>query len=220
MKRMCFAFGFLLLCVFVLAGCEGEPPPPPPPPPAPPPPPPTPQEIEAEIRGGYEETFNKIYAAKGKGTQEDLDKLRATLTKAKQKHKSTEWGRGGLLRVANQFERKISEARKKKQWRNVYFVCEYLEVLEPGHEMVQRSKDYATAQLTRPVVKVTGNYEQEGETIWFLHVKLPKTGKTHTVKVRPGEEFHGLRFVQVLGDNRSLELEYQKLHETFTVKAP
>lgn len=217
MKR-CLAMMLLLLMLLPLvAGCKEEPPPPPPPPPMPPPPPPTPEEIEAEIMEGVNAMFTMIWNADGITTQEAKDELTGRLKQAVQKHQGTDWGRRGTTRVANFFERKIKEAYDKQKYDLTFFVCDILEAMQPDNTVMKRYREMAYDQKTRPVVNITGVYAQDGETIWFMDVFLPATGRTENVRVREGEEFHGLRFVRTIGANSGVELEYQKLHELFTV---
>ncbi len=51
----------------------------------------------------------------------------------------------------------------------------------------------------------------------LIDVTLPETGDTHRMTVREGEEFHKLKFVQILGANRGIVLEYMPTGETFEV---
>jgi hypothetical protein len=75
-------------------------------------------------------------------------------------------------------------------------------------------------QLNRPIVKITGHTTMDDATVWFLQVTLPQTGAAESVQVHKGDEFFGLRFVRIIGNNRAIELEYLKLNERFVVEAP
>ena len=101
----------------------------------------------------------------------------------------------------------------------LFAACDLLEVLErKSHDRPVPPAGHD--QLNRPQVKVTGNTTMDGVTIWFLQLYLPETKTTESVQVRQGDEFHGLRFVDTLGNNRAIELEYLKLNERFIAPAP
>lgn len=247
--------GGICLIAFAGCKAE-EPPPPPPPAPPPPPPPPTPEEIENEVLATFQAKYKILYSLvsgkaeeqkeeqqkprlgrRGRGgrlgqrqnqpTPQDIkESIKADLIKAKNTHSNTDYGRKGLQRVANLFERDIEKAYKqgqsnRKMYDVVFMACDLLEVLEPDNPMLERYRQLTKDQLNRPIVKVTGNTTMDdGKTVWFFQVTLPETGTTESVRAQEGDEFLGLRFVRTLGSNRAVELEYLKLHERFIVQAP
>ncbi|NLT61324.1 MAG: hypothetical protein GXX88_11815 [Candidatus Hydrogenedentes bacterium] len=153
------------------------------------------------------------------------ESIKADLQNAKATHSSTDYGQKGLQRVGNLFERDIIAAYDQGKnnplmYEVLFAACDLLEVLEPENPMIARYRQQAHDQLNRPQVKVTGNTTMDGVTIWFLQLYLPETKTTESVQVRQGDEFHGLRFVDTLGNNRAIELEYLKLNERFIAPAP
>jgi len=157
--------------------------------------------------------------------QQVKDSIKTDLLNAKNKHSGTDYGQKGLKRVANMFERDITKGyeqgpNNRKMYNVVFMACDLLEVLEPESTMLSRYRQLAKDQLNRPEVKITGSTTMDGETTWFFQVTLPETGTMESVRARKGDEFYGLRFVNVLGNNRAVELEYLKLNERFIVPGP
>ena len=54
----------------------------------------------------------------------------------------------------------------------------------------------------------------------FIEVYLPESGKVHNIRVRQGDEFHGLRFVKIIGKNRGIEFEHLETGDRFEVYVP
>lgn len=153
------------------------------------------------------------------------DLIKTDLQEAKATHSSTDYGQKGLQRIGNLFERDIiaayDKAQENPQMYDVLFTAgDLLEVLEPDNGMLARYRQLAKDQINRPQVKVTGTTTMDDVTIWFLQVYLPETHATQSLQVRQGDEFLGLRFVDTLGNNRAIELEYLKMNERFVVPAP
>ncbi|MDQ1256758.1 MAG: hypothetical protein QG656_1358 [Candidatus Hydrogenedentes bacterium] len=190
----------------------------------PPPPPriPTPEEIYNEIRPTiqpYVDVINGGQPAPGYSATV-LDGLK----NAKNKHSPADNGKMALARLTRDVEDIIKVARENKFWKIVLGACECYEVLEPGNVRTQRYIDEANLQLARPKVKIKGFFDdKETKDIYvFVDAEIRGVDEIKQFRIREGEEFldppHTLRFVEILGNNKGIRLEYLAIEgDTFDV---
>jgi len=198
----------LLVCLLVLAiaplmGCPKEEPPPPPPPA---PPEPTAQEIAAKIRPALD-------ALKTQGYFQDalLQPMLDELKKAKNENQNKENGKAALSQISIEIVDLVNAAAEKKGWKYVLAGIAAYEVLNPESTRFARTKEIATLQVNKPKVTVKGFFVDQaagGQLYAFLEVFDPKTNVTETWKARLGEEKYNLRFVDIVGDQKGVTLEY------------
>lgn len=204
MKRILFAMGTALV---VLSACEREPPPKPEPPP---PPPKTAQQLHDQAMSAVRPFMNgapeSAAALKGALTGE-LGKLRTEVNGDKAK---------GLIET--DFKEALKAAYDGERWQEVLNLCDAVDVLDQGNTRVVRYRERAIAEKNKPQVTVKGVFSIEGTPTIFMDVYLPETGETTDVKVREGEEFHGLLLEKILGDKQGVQLKYLKTEQSFTVK--
>jgi hypothetical protein len=189
---------------------------------APPPRIPTPDEIYNEIRPTiqpYVDVINGGQPAPGYAPAV-LDGLRT----AKNRHMTTDNGKMALSRLTRDVEDVIKVARENKFWKIVLGTCECYEVLEPGNVRTQRYIDEANLQLSRPKVKIKGFFDdKETKDIYvFIDAEIRGIDEVKQFRIREGEEFldppHTLRFVEILGNNKGIRLEYLAIEgDTFDV---
>jgi hypothetical protein len=218
----------LVACLLITVGCTkqaGKDVTPPSPPELPPPTQPEPEEIAREIETGLQ-PLDDVGTFEIGITPELQQQLIGHLMTAKRDHSVTEWGRKGLMLVANGLEDRLEAARDNMHTDLVLFLCDLIEVLEPDNTKLPRFREWAKIQLERPIVKIVGWFEfekpsyGEDEIYVLLEVFIPATGKTERPKVMEGEEFLGLKFHRIIGKKRGMVLEYLKTKDKFAVYGP
>jgi hypothetical protein len=143
--------------------------------------------------------------------------MKKQISDARVKYQNTENGRQAIALITHDIEEVISKARDQQRYRLVLGMIEAYEVLAPGNTKMNRLKERALLHVNRPVVRVRGFFDdKEGnETYVFLEVQLMPSREIHQVKVRKGEEFYGLRFVDFVGNKKGVTLEYLAIPGTF-----
>jgi len=202
-----------LLAVILCLGCQEQAPPPPPTPP--PAPEPSPEKLAEEMRSILAPVQGLLADPPvGTFTTEDKNAFLEALQKARAKNQVTENGKRALEMVATDVETIISTARDKKRWKVVMGAIEAYEILSPGASTkMSRLKERAQLYITRPVVVVQGfvDDKEKKDTYAFLQVTLRPSMEVDSVQVKPGDEFYGLRFVDIVGDKKGVRLEYLKI---------
>ena len=208
---------FLVLTVLVafgvsmngmLTGCEKKPPTPPPTV-TQAPPEPSPEEIAGKIRT---EALAPVVAAMalGKISPQVRTKLVDDLTKARSANQATENGKKALNLISSELENVVNKAKAEGKWDVVLAGVAGYEVFNPDSAGMKRVKEQAEIQGKKPIVTLKGfmSEKKDNRVYAFLSVEDPMTGTKKDVQVAEGEEFEGLRFNKVIGDQRGIELEY------------
>lgn len=196
--------------VILLAGCEIE---------DPPPPPPSPPEITSEIRDAYQDLVREylhpealIPGARKRQALEEIQRLRA-------EYQGTEHGPEAISEAAEQLEDLIREAYYNRAWSLTIFAVQALQTLEPNNTRFQRFHEQAVVRRNRPRAQVTGFFEDPEQDVItvFMRVYLPAENRIESVQVREGEEFLGLRLIEVVGRNQGVRLQYMATEEEYQV---
>lgn len=207
MKR---ALSIAFMMCIVLAACKPAEPPPPPTPP--PPPEKTPEQQHAEIQTVLDPFKNLVDAQPGAApySEEMKAAVIAGLTKARGEKQATENGKQALAMLANDLESIISKARDLKRWKVVLGAIEAYDVLSPNSAKMTRVKERAQLFVNCPKVTVQGFVDdKETKDVYaFLEVEVMPSHEKQTVHVKPGEEFLGLRFQDIIGERKGVRLEY------------
>ena len=211
MKRF---FVLAVLAVFavsvggMLAGCEKKEPEPKPEANLPPPEP-SPEEIAGKIRT---EALGPVVAAMaaGKISPEVRTKLVDDLTKARSANQATDNGKKALEIIKSELEGVVTKAKLERKWDVVLAGVAGYEVFQKDSAGMARIKEQAEIEGKKPIVTLKGFMsEQNTNKVYaFLTIQDPMTGTAKDVQVAEGEEFDGLRFNKVIGDQRGIELEY------------
>lgn len=133
------------------------------------------------------------------------------LRSAKNENQSKENGKAALNDIKNEIVEIIDKAGNEKRWGLVLGGIAAFEVLDPESTRFARTKEMATLQMNKPRVTVKGFFVDQaagGQLYAFLEVTDPKTETTETWKARLGEEKYNLRFVDIVGDQKGVTLEY------------
>lgn len=209
MKRLALVASIALIA---LTSCEKEPPPPPAPPP---PPPKTADQL-------YNQAMQSIRPLLLACVPETEPLLRQTVSAELGKLKAEINGEGARTKITNDIKEALKGVYNAEQWQCVMNLCGALDAAEPDNTRTKRYRERAVAEINRPQIKVTGIYksEDDGITHAFVDVFLPETQEMHKLQVRIGEEFLGLIFERIEGNNQKLWFKYLKTNQSFAVDGP
>lgn len=133
-------------------------------------------------------------------------------------------GEEAIAKLTTQLDEQLRAARDAQNAGQALLLCDILETLGSSSTRIALSREWARAYNDRPVVVIKGWFQQTdtpNEEIYaFCEVFLPATGELHPVQVREGDEFFGLKFVQIIGKNRGMRLRYLPTNDVFEVYGP
>ena len=208
-----FSLFAVLAFALVLAGCGERKPPEPPPPP-----PPTPEEIAAKIIADLR--INQALPAPGSTLPAEASRnfLNAVRGAKTQNSISTD-GKQAMLIVSQKLDVRLRALDKNELWEHLLNYCDAHLILNPGSKKFTRSRDKAIAELKKPRVTVEGYFHDgnTGQTAVFMNFYLPIEKVTRQEEVRVGEEFYGLKLVQIIGKNQGVTMEYMETDETYDI---
>ena len=198
-----------LLMAFLCLGCQQQAATPTPTPAAAPEK--TPEKIKEEIMATLAPMQSVIANPAAGGFTDDMKKsLIEGLQKARSANQASENGKQALAMVTHELEAIISTARDQKRWRLVLCAIEAYEVMSPGTTKMNRLKERAKLYLSRPTVTVKGFVDDKDtkDTYVFLDVTLHPSEEVNSVQARVGEEFFGVRLLDIVGNKKGVHLEY------------
>ncbi len=201
----------VLICMAgAVVGCKEKEPPPPAEPP--PPPPPTPEEIAAKIvaESGIGDPLPEAGA---QFPQEAADKLKNRLRNAKNQNSATPDGQRALQLVNQQLDQRIRALEAAHAWEYVMGHIEAFEILNPGSPKWQTTKEQSMAELRKPKVTIVGFMQDTA----ILRFYLPVSKMEARESMRVGEEMHGVKLMEVIGNNQGVRLRYGETGQTFDV---
>lgn len=203
----------VLAIAFFAAGCEEKPPPEPETPP-----PPTPQEIAAKIVSDLQ-LKSPLPAPGSTMPRNASQKFINTVRTAKSQNSASDDGKQALAFVSQELDRRLRTLESQELWEHVLTYCEAHLIFNPGSRKFDRARDKAVVELRKPKVTVHGFYidGNTNQTAVFMDFYIPTEKKTYREQVRVGEEFYGLKLVEIIGNNQGVTLEYQETDETFDV---
>ncbi len=198
-----------ILAAFLCLGCQEQAPPPPPAPP--PAPEKTPEKIKEEVMATLAPMAGLVADPAAGAFTDDMKKsVIEGLQKARSANQASENGKLALEMVTREIETIISTARDQKRWRLVLGAIEAYEVMSPGTTKMNRLKDRAKLYISRPTVTVKGfmDDKETKDTYVFLEVTLHPSEEVKSMQVRVGEEFFGVRLLDIVGNKKGVRLEY------------
>jgi hypothetical protein len=178
------------------------------------PPPPTAQEIAQKIIADAQLDI-PVPAGRGRFPASVKSSMLGVLRSAKTEHSATPIGKEALEHVVGRLDKRIGDFSDVKAWQYIMVFIEAREIFEPNSKQYGSLKDEAYTQLMKPEVKVTGLPTIDGRKLILLLFYLPMTDKYYKETVQVGDEIHGLRVVNVFGQDRGVTLEYLETGELF-----
>lgn len=203
----------LVICsLLAIVGCESEPEVEPVDPSLPPPP--TAQQIAQKIVADAQLDM-PIPVGNGRFPASVKSAMLGILQSAKTEHSATPVGKKALEHVVGRIEKRIRDFDNVEAWQYTMVFIEAHEIFEPNSGNYGSLKDEVYTQLMKPVVKITGLPVINDRQLILLTFYLPLTDKRYKEKVQIGDEVHGLRVVDIFGQNRGVTLEYLETGERF-----
>ena len=178
------------------------------------PPPPTPMEIanssarEAQIDG-------PMPVAGAVLAPQIRTQIISIFRKAKVEHGGTEDGDRVLAILASKLADRIALTNEQKLYQHTLTYIDSYEALYPNAARFDHVRNNIIDILTRPRVDVVMIADIKKRRYARMRITKPLEGKTYTVNLEPGEEAHGLRFLEFFADNRGVRMEYLTTGERF-----
>ena len=129
-------------------------------------------------------------------------------------------GKEALEHVVGRIDKRIREFTHAEAWQHVMVFIEAHEIFMQDSKKYGSLKDEAFIQLRKPKVTVTGLPVIEGRQLILLTLYVPITDKTYKERVLVGDELHGLKVVNIFGNDRGVTLEYLETGERFVAYLP
>lgn len=123
-------------------------------------------------------------------------------------------GKIALAHLADDARDLIRTARRNEKWQLALDGTDVFGAFRKNEFFLRFYREMAQNQLARPEVSLRGFLEDiPNKTLYaFVDVRIPGSNKTLSLQVRPGDEFleppHSLRFVEVIGANLGIRLEF------------
>ncbi len=137
---------------------------------------------------------------------------------------TTESGRDAIEKLRLNLDSRMREARDDQNAALVLLICDILDVLGDERGIIDRYREWAEIHNNRPVVTIRGWFQQQDieleEIYAFVQIYTPETGEIHSEQVREGDIVHGLEFVEIIGRNRGMRIEYLATGDRFDVYGP
>jgi len=187
----------------------------------PPPPPPTAQEIASEIRRASLNSLSALIAGPDQPVPASVyEQVLTGLRSGKAKHQGSKNGKEALDMIAVECNQILSRAVETESWHAVLLACDALDIVEPDNVRANRLRERARGRINRPKVTIKGFFTdaETDETKVFLDVYLPETKKTEKVRAHVGQEFYGLRLVDIIGKEKGIKMQHIETGEMFDVR--
>ncbi|HPO15659.1 MAG TPA: hypothetical protein PLI09_19615 [Candidatus Hydrogenedentes bacterium] len=212
---------FALIAAVAITGCTPKAPEPAPKPENLPPPDPTPEEYFNKDLKPILDVLSRQANGGAPLQPAEKDEAVGKVGSAKSRCSATENGRQALVRMKGAIEDLVKKGRDGNMWLVVKGCCQVYSALQPGSDRYVKLEQRAELMLKRPVVKVQGFFNIDGQIYAFLQVTDPGAAKPESCKVREGDEFHGvLKLVRIIGDRQSVEILYIPVNDTWIVEGP
>lgn len=211
----------MLIAAVAVTGCKAKEPEPAPKPENLPPPDPTPEEYFSRELKPILDVLSRQVNGGVPLLPAEKDEAVGKVGGAKTRCSKTENGRQALVRMKGEIEDLVKKGRDGNMWLVVKGCCQVYSSLQPGSDRYVKLEQRAELMLKRPVVKVQGFFNIDGQIYAFLQVADPGAAKPESCKVREGDEFHEvLKLVRIIGDRQSVEILYMPVNDTWIVEGP
>ena len=116
----------------------------------------------------------------------------------------------------------LKMAYESEQWNKTLLLCDMVDILDTDTVRTKRYRGRAETEKNRPRPTVTGIVTDPRTDIptVFMDLYLPETDTTEQVRVRIGEEFYGLKLLEITGKNTGIKFQYIKTDTTYEVPGP
>lgn len=130
---------------------------------------------------------------------------------------SNQYGKEALRELGYEVLDLAKKASASERYRLALACIEAAELLQVDSLYLKRLGPKAELMLKKPKVAVKGFVDdiEKKQLYVFLELTDHLTGKTERLEAREGDEFHDLRLVRVIGNNKAVLLEYLKMPGLF-----
>ena len=206
----------VMIAVVAVAGCGGssEPAQPTPTGDAAAPPPPTPEELarraitDLQLDAPLPPRGVRVPASVRATTLSQFDQQKATLSK-------TPEGQAALDIVKKKLDDRIRAIYGAEMWEHVMLYTDAYARLDPQISKYDEMRNKASIELRKPRVAVKGLPQVGGHQVAMLSIYIPMTSQTFEERLSVGEEMHGIKFLNVYGENRGITYEYLETGEKY-----
>lgn len=209
---------YMLLAMIFIIGCAAKEEEPEEEDAPPPPPPPTPEEIAAKISND----LKLDGPIPGPDVRIEAGEAQRLLQIAQQQNvqlSATEDGKRSLQIVSQKVDARIRACFTNEAWSHVFAYTELHLVFQPDSVKFLAERNRSIAELKKPqvTVKMILNDPTSRRQIAHLEMFLPLENKTVNETMKIGDQLYGLKFVDVVGNNKGVLFEYAETDDTFEV---
>lgn len=183
------------------------------------PPPPTPEELARRAIKDLE--LDQPLPAAGSRLPGSVRSSILTQFEQQQSNLSkTPEGQAALEIIKKKTEERVRALYSSQMWEHVIVYSDAYAKLDPQSKKFDEMRQKSEVELRKPRVTVRGLPQKDGMQFAMLSIYIPMTSQTYTEDLRVGEEMHGIKFLEVFGDNKGVRLEYLETGERFVVLLP
>lgn len=210
-------FALMLCCLISIAGCTQKDKKKPVDPNAPPPP--TAQEIAQKIILDAKLDI-RIPGPEARFPIPQRNAMLSKLRNLKTKHSADPVGKEALDHVVSRIDKRIRDSRQAGAWQYVTAFIDAYAIFRPNSKKYGSLKDEALTELRKPRVTVTGLPVIKNRQLIKLSLYIPIEDRSYKEQVEIGDEIHGLKVLDIFGQNRGVVLEYLETGERFNAFMP
>ncbi|MFP6584220.1 MAG: hypothetical protein VCD00_16915 [Candidatus Hydrogenedentota bacterium] len=129
-------------------------------------------------------------------------------------------GKEALGHVKSRVDKRIREFNNAGAWQYVMVFIDLHKILSPDSTKYASLQEDAYIQLKKPQVTLHGMPRLDGRQVILMTFYIPATDTTFKERLSIGDEIHGLKLVNVFGNNRGVTIEYLETGERFVSYLP
>ena len=183
------------------------------------PPPPTPEQIYKRVitELGLDQPLpppgSRLSTASRGTTLESYRRQQAELSK-------TPEGQAALKMVQKVLEDRVSALEKGEFWEHVVTYADAYKIFQPNSKKYDQLQEKAMRELRRPRLALKGLPEVDGHKMAILNIYVPLTSEYYEERLSVGEEIHGIKFIDVFGNDRGIRWEFLETGERYVAYLP
>jgi hypothetical protein len=136
---------------------------------------------------------------------------------ANSQHSLDPKGKEALGFVTQRVEKRVKEMERAESWEYVVGFIKAHRVMSPSSSKYNRLFDKAMVELRRPRISLSGIINHQGHRMATLQFYLPLTGQYLDEQMYVGDEKHGVKIINVFGDNLGVTVEYLETTEQYVI---
>lgn len=147
----------------------------------------------------------------------EREQVMTTLRNAIVNYGSLSFGQDALRDLGYEIMEIARQGSDAGRYKLVLVCIDAIELLAMESHLLTRLGDRANVIVEQPIVRVRGFLDdhEKGDVYAFLELIERRTGEIEKVEARVGDEFNNLRFVRIIGNNKSVLFEYLRMPGLF-----